>query len=85
MKYKLAVSTLAFQNWSLEDAVKACRENGIEAMEVRMNFHPWSDLSLLDSEYLRNYELLKENQIRVSDLGTGIRMNGYDEEGLKEL
>jgi len=85
MKYKLAVSTLAFQNWSLEDAVKACRENGIEAMEVRMNFHPWSDLSLPDSEYLRNYELLKENQIRVSDLGTGIRMNGYDKEGLKEL
>lgn len=85
MKYKLAVSTLAFQNWSLEDAVKACRENGIEAMEIRMNFHPWSDLSLPDSEYLRNYELLKENQIRVSDLGTGIRMNGYDKEGLKEL
>ena len=50
-----------------------------------MNFHPWSDLSLPDSEYLRNYELLKENQIRVSDLGTGIRMNGYDKEGLKEL
>lgn len=82
---KLAASTLAFQGWTLEEAVKACRENGIEAMEIRMNFHPWSDLSLPDEEYRKNYEYLKENGIAVSDLGTGIRMRGYTAEGLEEL
>lgn len=85
MKLKLAVSTLAFQNWDLEDAVCICKENGIEAMEIRMNFHPWSDLSLPDSEYLKIHRLLAENQIKVSDLGTGIRMIGYEKEGLEEL
>lgn len=85
MKYKLAASTLAFQGWTLEDAVKTCRDNGIEAMEIRMNFHPWSDLSLPDHEYTKMYEYLCENRLKVSDLGTGIRINHYDENGLKEL
>lgn len=85
MKYKLAVSTLAFQNWELEDAVKVCKENGIEAMEIRMGLHPWSDLSLPDEEYGRIYDYLCENGLKVSDLGTSIRINRYSEESLDEL
>lgn len=85
MKYKLAASTLAFQDWTLEDAVKTCRRHGIEALEVRMNFHPWSDLSLPDQAYEEMHEYLCKNSLKVSDLGTSIRINRYDEGGLEEL
>lgn len=85
MKYKLAASTLAFQDWTLEDTVKVCRDNGIEALEIRMNFHPWSGLSLPDQTYKEIYEYLCKNQMKVSDLGTSIRINRYNENGLEEL
>lgn len=85
MKRKLAVSTLAFQDWSLEDAVKVCKENEIEAMEIRMNFHPWSDTALSDETYREMYEYLCKNQMKVSDLGTSIRINRYDEQAFEEL
>lgn len=85
MKNKLAASTLAFQDWTLEDAAEACRRNGIDALEIRMNFHSWSNLALPDSEYERMYQFLHNKGLAVSDLATGIRINGYMEEKLEEL
>ncbi len=85
MKNKLSVSTLAFQDWELEDAIHACETCGIDAMEIRMGFHSWSKLELPDSTYEKIYEKLSAHGLAVSDLGTSIRMIGYTEEGLREL
>lgn len=85
MEQKLAVSTLAFQNWELEDAIAVCKENGIGALELRMGFHPWSRLDLPDSVYERNYEIIRSQGLKVSDLGTSVHMMGCRPESLKEL
>lgn len=85
MEHKLAVSTLAFQGWELEDALQCCQEHGIRAMEIRMDFHPWSSLALPDESYREMHSKMKAYGIQVCDLGTGIRMNRYLEEGLVQL
>jgi sugar phosphate isomerase/epimerase len=85
MKHKLSVSTLAFQGWELEDVLCICREKGIDALEIRMGFHSWSDISLPDSFYHELSDKIQSQSLKVSDLGTSIRMIGYKPEGLKEL
>lgn len=85
MKNPLAVSTLAFQDWELEDAVRICRENEIDAMEIRLGFHDWSKMELSDQVYRENYRKISDGGLQVSDLGTSIRVIGYDEKRLEEL
>ena len=85
MKNKLAASTLAFQGWELKDTLQCCRDNGIDAVEIRMDFHPWSVLSLSDYTYKEIQHMMEAYGIEVSDLGTGIRMNRYGKEGLEQL
>lgn len=85
MKNKLAVSTLAFQGWTFEDSLEACVKYGIDALEIRTGFHPWSGLELPDQEYERMYKEITGRGLAVSDLGTSIRMIGYTKEGLEEL
>jgi len=85
MNNKLAVSTLAFQDWELDDAIEACKEYGIDAMEIRMGFHSWSNLDLPDCVYEQNYEKLRRRGIKVSNLGTGVLMIDCKEERLKDL
>lgn len=85
MSNKLAVSTLAFQNWELEDAINACKKYGIEAMEIRMGFHSWSKLELPDYVYKQNYEKIHSHGIVVSDLGTSVHMIDCNEDALKEV
>lgn len=85
MKHKLAISTLAFQGWELEDVLHICREKGIDALEIRMDFHSWSNITLSDSFYHQLYEKIQNQGLRVSNLGTSIRVTGYSLEGLTEL
>lgn len=85
MKNKLAISTLAFQGWELADAILACQNHRIDALEIRMGFHEWSKLELSDSVYREYAAQIQDCGLKVSDLGTSIRMIGYQEESLKEL
>ena len=85
MRNKLAVSTLAFQGWDLETALKCCKQNQIDAVEIRMDFHPWSAMNLSNKDYEDIHNQIETYGIKVSDLGTGIRMNRYGEEGLEQL
>lgn len=84
MNNKLAVSTLAFQNWELEDAIRACKDHGIDAMEIRMDFHSWSQLGLPDCVYEENLKKMQQQGISVSDLAASIKISGYDTGRLKE-
>lgn len=68
MKHKLAISTLAFQGWELEDVLHICREKGIDALEIRMDFHSWSNITLSDSFYHQLYEKIQNQGLRVSNL-----------------
>lgn len=85
MRNKLAASTLAFQNWTLDETIEACVKYKIDALEIRTGFHDWSKIDLPDSFYEGLYEKLRANGLEVSDLATSVRMQGYTKEGLIEL
>lgn len=82
---KLAVSTLPFQSWSLDKAVQFCRSAGYEAIEIRMDFHTWSDSQLPDAHYKDVKRRIDAQGLTVSDLGSGIVLNDYHDSDMKEL
>ena len=68
------VQSDVFQGWTFEDSLDACVRYGIDALEIRTGFHPWSGLELSDGEYERMYKEIRDRGLAVSDLGTSIRM-----------
>lgn len=82
---KLAISTLPFKDWSLENTLKCCKGAGYDAVEIRMDYHGWSDRSLSDGSYRAAAREIAESGLRVSDLGSGIVLNEYHKKDLEEL
>lgn len=82
---KIGVSTLACDGWTLEHAINVCRDNGIEALEIRMGIHEWSKENQEEKELRAVYEKIREAGMVVSDLATGIVVTEYDEKALLEL
>lgn len=82
---KLAVSTLACDGWDLDYAVKVCSTCGIQALEVRMGIHDWSDIRMEDVKVKEIYEKINAGGLEVSDLATGVVVSGYQEESLDEI
>jgi sugar phosphate isomerase/epimerase len=82
---KTAVSTLACNGWSLEKSLDISRKNRIDALEIRMGMHPWSQLDLTDEEYSEIGKKIGEAGLCVSDLGTSVVIKDDNEDALKEL
>lgn len=82
---KLAVSTLPFQSWTLDKTLQFCQRAGYEAIEIRMDFHTWSDSQLPDKHYTDAMQRIAAKGLIVSDLGSGIVLNDYHDNDLKEL
>lgn len=83
-KMKLSVSILSFQDWSLEEFLRTCSQNGISAIELRLNLSPWSTL---DTEEARKdiLDLLHKYNMTISDIGTNVCVNTYKQEALEQL
>ncbi|WP_303193891.1 sugar phosphate isomerase/epimerase family protein [Ruthenibacterium lactatiformans] len=79
---KLAISTLPFKEWSVEKTVQFCQECGYDALEIRMDFHPWSDSSLPNEHYNELAKLLPMHRLCVCGLGSGIVLTEYNEDAL---
>ena len=82
---KTAISTLACAGWTLEKSLQVCKEYNIQALEIRMGLHLWSDLSLTDAEYLGIYDKIVQAGMIVSDLGTSVVVCGDDDAALVEI
>lgn len=82
---KLGISTLACHGWSLERSIDQCRQNGIGALEIRMDLHDWSRLALSDSTYADIWQRIHQGGLCVSDLGTGIAVREDNAAALAEL
>lgn len=82
---KAAISTLACDGWTLEKTLQICRQNDIQAIEIRMGIHPWSQLDLTDDEYRNIYSKITASGLTVSNLGTGVVVRGYDKAAFEEL
>lgn len=82
---KIAISTLPFRSWSLEEVLNCCKNAGYDALEVRMDFHSWSDSALPDEHYQNVYRQVKEAGLCISNLGSGIVLKEDSEDDLKEL
>lgn len=76
---------MACHEWTLEKTVETCLKYSIEALEIRMGLHPWSQLDLPDEDYQQMYQRLEQEGLCVSDLGTGIVIDGENADALKEL
>ena len=82
---KLAISTLPFRDWTLENTLKCCKDAGYDAVEIRMDYHSWSDRSLPDSSYRAEAQKIEASGLDVSNLGSGIVLNDYREKDLEEV
>lgn len=75
---KIAISTLPFKDWSIDEVIKTCVDNGYDAIELRMDFHTWSDKSLPDSHYQELVKKVNDAGLVFSDLGSSVtRVNDY--------
>lgn len=84
-KRKLAVSTLSFQKWEIEELAALLQKNGIQGMELRLGLSSWSMQDMTDEEILRLKAVLAKNQICITDLGTSVCIAEYREEALHSL
>jgi sugar phosphate isomerase/epimerase len=82
---KKAISTLACDGWTLEKSLQVCVQNDIQAMEIRMGIHPWSQLNLTDEEYRCIYSEITAAGLIISDLGTSVVVQQYNEAALQEI
>ena len=82
---KIAVSTLPFRTWPLERVLQCCCRNGYSALEIRMDFHPWSCTALVDDHYLEAYSQIRSAGLHVSNLGSGIVLAKDSEEEFQKL
>lgn len=82
---KIAISTLACEGWSLEKALEICGKYGIDALEMRMGIHEWSRETLDDREFEQMYEKIRGAGLQVSDLATGVVVEGNDKKALRDI
>lgn len=79
---KLAISTLPFKTWPAEQTAQFCQECRYDALEIRMDFHAWSDSMLPNEHYTKLGQMLRTHQLCVCGLGSGIVLTGYNEDAL---
>lgn len=82
---KIAISTLPFQTWELEEILQYCKNAGYNALELRMDFHKWSDTALPNNHYINVRKKVEEEGICISNLGSGIVLGSDNDEDLKKL
>lgn len=82
---KIAISTLPFRAWSLEEVLQCCRQAGYDGLEIRMDFHRWSDTALPDSHYRSMYSQIQEAGLCISNLGSGIVLAEDSDKDLHDL
>ena len=68
---KLCFSSLPCKDWTIDKTIEICKQTGIRAIELRLNFHNW------EVEELKS-KLSKEN-IVISNLGSSVLIRDYDE------
>lgn len=82
---RLAISTLPCKDWTLEKTLQICRENGITGLEIRIGLNEWSKLDMNQEECDRILSALQKYDITITDLGTSVVVNRYDEGQLIEF
>ncbi|MFI3115589.1 MAG: sugar phosphate isomerase/epimerase [Clostridia bacterium] len=83
---KIAISTLPFREWEVDDVIASLVEGKYDAIEIRMDFHPWSDKSLPDSHYEEIAKKLKKAGLKVTDLGSSVsRVDGYRTDYIEDM
>ncbi|MFI3226167.1 MAG: sugar phosphate isomerase/epimerase [Clostridia bacterium] len=83
---KIAISTLPFKTWSIDEVIKVCVDNGYDAIELRMDFHDWSDKFLPDSHFEELVKKVNDAGLVFSDLGSSVtRVNQYIAEDVANM
>jgi sugar phosphate isomerase/epimerase len=82
---KLAFSTLPCAAWSLEYTLKICKEYNIDAIELRLDLNDWSDSNMSQEKAEDMLRLLKEYNIKITSLGTQVRVDSHDSSQKKQF
>ena len=72
---KLSFSTLFCPGYSPEELITLAKNNGIDAVEIRMAEGTWSGTDH-EAEWGRVYEKFKQNNITVTDVGSSVTVKG---------
>lgn len=82
---RLAISTLPCKDWTLDKTLQIGRENGITGLEIRIGLNEWSKVDMNQEECDSILNALQKYDITITDLGTSVVVNRYDEGQLIEF
>lgn len=83
---KIAISTLPFKEWSAEDVIKTCVESKYDAIELRVDFHEWSNKSLPNSHFEELAKKVHDAGLVISDLGSSLtNVDSYKPEYIEDI
>lgn len=82
---KISISTLPFKTWSADDVIKCCVDAGYDALEIRTDFHEWSDRHLPNSHFEELSKKIKAAGLDVVDLGSSVGIPHYKQDGIEDM
>lgn len=82
---KISISTLPFKDWTLEEVIEISKKANYDALEIRMDFHSWSNIDLSDEHYKAVSEKIQNENLKVVGLGSSVVTATYSEEHVKNM